>query len=459
MAASPSRALCKTVFFFYREAGVMIANKVSVVLGAQWGDEGKGKLVDILSERVDMVCRCAGGNNAGHTVIVDGKSFDFHLLPSGIVHDSATCVMGNGMVIHLPSLKAELETNMAKGLKNCTARLKISDRAHLVFDAHQTIDGLEEVEKGKESIGTTRKGIGPCYSAKAARFGVRVGDILDNFEDFEVKFRTLISNYQKRYPKLEVDVDKELQTYRELADWVRPMVTDTVALLHEALEQKVPPTILVEGANATMLDLDFGTYPYVTSSSCGVGGVCTGLGLPPSSIGEVYGVVKAYTTRVGDGAFPTEDTGAIGEKLQRIGKEIGVTTGRTRRCGWLDTVVVNYARRINGFTFVALTKLDVLDDFDEIKIGVAYKLRGKLLTSFPADMKELEKVEVEYITMPGWKCAITGVRKANDLPAAAKAYIAKVEELIKCPVKWVGVGPSRDAMVDIRPVSFMGMCQ
>uniref|UniRef100_V9ICX8 Adenylosuccinate synthetase n=1 Tax=Apis cerana TaxID=7461 RepID=V9ICX8_APICE len=293
--------------------------KVTVVLGAQWGDEGKGKVVDMLAMDADVVCRCQGGSNAGHTVVVDGAEFHFHLLPSGIINPRCTSVIGNGVVIHLPGLFEELESNEAKGLKNWRERLIISDRAHIVFDFHQQVDGLQELEKGTQSLGTTKKGIGPTYSSKAARNGLRIGDLLGDFDKFSQKFDTLVTSYQKMFPALKVDVKAELQRYKEYAERIRPLVKETVQYLHQALREG--KKVLVEGANAAMLDIDFGTYPYVTSSNCSIGGVCTGLGLPPSYIGEVVGVVKAYTTRVGDGPFPTELLNATGELLQRRGHE------------------------------------------------------------------------------------------------------------------------------------------
>ncbi|XP_066280649.1 adenylosuccinate synthetase isozyme 1 B-like [Branchiostoma lanceolatum] len=421
-------------------------NKVTVVLGAQWGDEGKGKVVDMLGTDADVVCRCQGGNNAGHTVVVEGTEYDFHLLPSGIINDKAISVIGNGVVIHLPGLFEEAGKNEAKGLIDWQDRLIISDRAHLVFDFHQAVDGLQELEKGGKSLGTTKKGIGPTYSSKAARSGLRVCDLLADFKVFTDRFKMLVMQYERMFPNLKVDVDKELKRYEELKERVRPMVKDVVHFLNTQLEgpQK---KLLVEGANATMLDIDFGTYPYVTSSNCTVGGVLTGLGIPPRCIGEVYGVAKAYTTRVGDGAFPTELNNELGELLQERGHEFGVTTKRKRRCGWLDLVLLKYADMINGFTAIALTKLDILDVFDEIKIGVAYKLDGKKLPNFPANQEILKQVEVEYCTMPGWKTNTENLRSFKDLPENAQKYVRKIEEVLGVPVRWVGVGAARDSII------------
>ncbi|XP_045776285.1 adenylosuccinate synthetase [Maniola jurtina] len=421
-------------------------NKVTVVLGAQWGDEGKGKVVDLLAVNSDIVCRCQGGNNAGHTVVVDGKEFDFHLLPSGIINSKCTSVIGNGVVIHLPGLFEELKKNELKGMEGWQQRLIISDRAHLVFDIHQQVDGLQEAEKGKNSLGTTKKGIGPTYSSKATRNGIRIGDLLGDFNIFEEKFRTLAANYKRMFPALEVAIDSELVRYREYAEKIRPLVRDTVAYLHSEIEHG--KKVLVEGANAAMLDIDFGTYPYVTSSNCSIGGVCTGLGLPPKLIGEVLGVVKAYTTRVGDGPFPTELHDDTGKMLQERGHEVGVTTKRVRRCGWLDLVVVRYTAMVNGYTSLCLTKLDILDTLKEIKVGVAYKSNGKKINYFPSSMPELSNVEVEYVTLPGWACSTEDVRDMANLPAAARDYVKLIEDFLQVPVKYIGVGQGRESIIN-----------
>ncbi|XP_046971417.1 adenylosuccinate synthetase [Vanessa cardui] len=421
-------------------------NKVTVVLGAQWGDEGKGKVVDLLAMNSDIVCRCQGGNNAGHTVVVDGKEFDFHLLPSGIINAKCTSVIGNGVVIHLPGLFEELKKNELKGMEGWQKRLIISDRAHIVFDFHQQVDGLQEAEKGKNSLGTTKKGIGPTYSSKATRNGIRIGDLLGDYSIFEDKFRTLAANYKRMFPSLELDIETELARYGEYATKIRPMVRDTVLYLHT--EIKNGKKVLVEGANAAMLDIDFGTYPYVTSSNCSIGGVCTGLGLPPNLIGDVLGVVKAYTTRVGDGPFPTELHDATGELLQSRGHEVGVTTRRVRRCGWLDLVVVRYTATVNGYTSLCLTKLDILDTLKEIKIGVAYKLNGKKIDYFPSSMSELSNVEVEYITLPGWACSTEDVREMSKLPEAARNYVRTIEDFLEIPVKYIGVGQGRESIIN-----------
>ncbi|XP_059859811.1 adenylosuccinate synthetase isozyme 1 isoform X1 [Delphinus delphis] len=403
-------------------------SRVTVVLGAQWGDEGKGKVVDLLATDADIISRFQGGNNAGHTVVVDGKEYDFHLLPSGIINTKAMSFIGNGVVVHLPGLFEEAEKNEKKGLKDWEKRLILSDRAHLVFDFHQAVDGLQEVQRQAQegkNIGTTRKGIGPAYSSKAARTGLRICDLLSDFDEFSTRFKNLAHQHQSMFPTLEIDVEGQLKRLKGFAERIRPMVRDGVYFMYEALHG-APKKILVEGANAALLDIDFGTYPFVTSSNCTVGGVCTGLGIPPQNIGEVYGVVKAYTTRVGIGAFPTEQINEIGDLLQSRGHEWGVTTGRKRRCGWLDLMTLRYAHMVNGFTALALTKLDILDVLDEIKVGIAYKLSGKRIPYFPANQEILQKVEVEYETLPGWKADTTGARKWEDLPPQAQNYIREM---------------------------------
>uniref|UniRef100_A0A9J7Y1T3 Adenylosuccinate synthetase n=1 Tax=Cyprinus carpio carpio TaxID=630221 RepID=A0A9J7Y1T3_CYPCA len=418
-----------------------VGNKVTVVLGAQWGDEGKGKVVDLLAQDADMVCRCQGGNNAGHTVVVDSVEYDFHLLPSGIINPKVTAFIGNGVVIHLPGLFEEAEKNMRKG-KGWENRLIISDRAHI----GRLMSHLLSVSP--PSLGTTKKGIGPVYSAKAARSGLRICDLLADFQEFSERFKHLASQYKSMYPSLEIDMDGELEKLKTYVDRLKPMVRDGVFFMYKALHGS-SKKILVEGANAALLDIDFGTYPFVTSSNCTVGGVCTGLGMPPQNVGEVYGVVKAYTTRVGIGAFPTEQNNEIGELLQTRGKEVGVTTGRKRRCGWLDLVLIKYAHMINGFTALALTKLDILDVLPEIKVGVAYKVDGEIIQHFPANQEVLHKVEVQYETLPGWKTDTSAVRTFEELPENAQKYIFYIEDHLGVPVKWIGVGKSRESMIQL----------
>ncbi|KAI9340675.1 Adenylosuccinate synthetase [Zopfochytrium polystomum] len=416
---------------------------VTVVLGAQWGDEGKGKLVDVLAQDAEICCRAQGGNNAGHTIVVNGVMFDFHLLPSGLVNPKCVSVIGNGVVVHVPSFFKELGAIEAKGL-DATGRLFVSDRAHLVFDFHQTVDGLKEIELGGSELGTTRKGIGPTYSSKASRGGVRVHHLFDE-DTFRDRYIKCLEGKKKRYGEFPYDPEAELSQYKEYAEKLRPYVIDTIPYIFNAIQEG--KKILVEGANAIMLDIDFGTYPFVTSSNTGVGGVCTGLGIPPARIQKVIGVVKAYTTRVGAGPFPTEQLNEIGEHLQTVGGEVGVTTGRKRRCGWLDLVVLKYSHMINNYTSINLTKLDILDKLPEIKIGVAYVYEGVRYDTFPSDLKRLSQSTVEYETMSGWLTDISKCRKYEDLPLNARNYIERIEAYLGVPVEWIGVGQSRDSMI------------
>ncbi|KIK41418.1 hypothetical protein CY34DRAFT_13050 [Suillus luteus UH-Slu-Lm8-n1] len=422
---------------------------VTVVLGSQWGDEGKGKLVDILSAEFDVCARCAGGNNAGHTIVVPigpekvKTTFAFHLLPSGLVNPTCVGLIGSGVVVHVPSFFNELDALEEQGL-NCSDRIFLSDRAHLVFDFHQIVDGLKEVELGGSSIGTTKKGIGPAYSGKASRSGLRVHHLFDH-DTFAQKFRKIVEGRFKRYGHFEYDTEGEIERYKVLAQRLKPFVVDSVEYIHSALAAR--KKVLVEGANALMLDLDFGTYPYVTSSSTTIGGVCTGLGIPPKAIGHTIGVVKAYTTRVGGGPFPTEQLNHIGVHFQEVGKEYGTTTGRRRRCGWLDLVVMKHSCLINGYDSLNLTKLDVLDEVEDIKIGVKYMIDEKELQYFPADLDVLAKVTVVYVTLPGWKTQISSITSFDDLPDNCKSYVGFIENFLDTPIEWIGVGPGRESML------------
>uniref|UniRef100_A0A8D0GUU9 Adenylosuccinate synthetase n=1 Tax=Sphenodon punctatus TaxID=8508 RepID=A0A8D0GUU9_SPHPU len=401
----------------------------------------------------DLICRCQGGNNAGHTVVVDSIEYDFHLLPSGVLNHSATSFIGNGVVIHLPGLFEEAEKNSKKGpgLDRWELRTVISDRAHIVFNFHQAADGIQEQQRQQQvgkNLGTTKKGIGPVYASKASRTGLRVCDLLADFEEFSKKFKVLAQQYKAMYPALTIDTEAELCQLKVYAEKIQPLVKDGVYFMYQALHGP-PKKILVEGANAALLDIDFGTYPFVTSSNCTVGGVCTGLGIPPQYIGKVYGVVKAYTTRVGVGTFPTEQDNELGELLQSRGREFGVTTGRKRRCGWLDLVLVKYAHMINGFSALALTKLDILDTFEEVKVGVEYLLDGKPIPYVPANHELLSQVTVVYETLPGWRCGTTEARSFGELPAQAQAYIRFIERYLGVPVKWVGVGKFRESIIKL----------
>jgi len=422
------------------------AQVIDVVLGAQWGDEGKGKLVDILSQEYDVCARVAGGSNAGHTIVADGIKYKFHLLPSGILHPKVIGIVGNGVVIHLPSFLTELD-GLAKSGINHDGRVFISDRAHIVFDFHQKVDGALETRLGRNKIGTTKKGIGPAYASKISRNGVRVGD-LANWEYFEQRFRALAEHHLRSYEGLEIDVEQQLAYYKSIAPKILAMTCDTIQLTNQKYNEG--KKILVEGANATMLDIDFGTYPFVTSSNPSVGSVLTGLGVSPKKLGGIYGTVKAYCTRVGEGPFPTELNVLVGEgeHLATVGHEFGTTTGRPRRCGWLDLPQLKYSITINGYTSINLTKLDVLSGLKEIPLGVAYKQNGEYLDTMPACLRNLKDVQVEYEVMPGWDEDISLCRKFEDLPENCKKYVLRIEDIVGVPIRWIGVGPNRLDVID-----------
>jgi adenylosuccinate synthase len=350
--------------------------------------------------------------------------------------------------VHLPGLFAEIEKS-AEAVVGWENRLIISDRAHLVFDMHQMVDGMQESERADNKLGTTKKGIGPTYSTKHWRSGLRVADLIGDFDDFSSKFKTLVNTYSKQFPSLKVDVEKELDIYKNYATKLKSLgiVTDTVSYLRHALQSVPAKNILIEGANGALLDIDFGTYPFVTSSNCSVGGALTGLGIPPRCLGEIIGIVKAYQTRVGDGPFPTELTDEIGEELRKIGREYGVTTGRPRRCGWLDLVLLKYTNDINGYTSLALTKIDIMDTFKEIKIAVGYKLDGKEIDYMPANLKDFGRVEVIYEILPGWMSDTSKIRQFADLPENARFYVEKIEEIVGVHIRWIGIGQDRKALI------------
>lgn len=427
--------------------------QVCVVLGSQWGDEGKGKLVDVLAGGVDIVARFNGGANAGHTIEVDGRKFAFHLLPCGILHKHCLNVIGNGVVAHLPTLFDELD---ALGDPSALSRLAISTRAHVLLDSHRKIDGMLEDEKsvaksGSGALGTTKRGIGPCYASKANRNGLRMCDVASSDDKLVARLGELCAFQARHYagvsawPLATDDPElNALRTYREKLV-AAGCIRDTVTLVCEALA--AGKKLLAEGANAALLDPDFGTYPYVTSSNTTVGGVCTGLGVPPRQIECVLGVVKAYTTRVGSGPFPTEldlNQGP-GEHLSTVGHEYGTTTGRKRRCGWLDTALLRYSNAINGYDAICLTKLDVLTGMAKIKIGTEYLVDGRPLPSvhMPASLDDLAKVSVTYVELDGWNDDISKCTNFYQLPQQAQAYIRAVERYSGLTVSWVGVGPGR----------------
>lgn len=453
---------------------------VTLVLGSQWGDEGKGKLVDILATSASMVCRAAGGNNAGHTIVANGVTYDFHILPSGLINPSCKInLIGAGCVVHIPSFFKELKALEEKGLQGVRDRILISDRAHVCFDLHGVVDGVAEdkykdIEGGKDVIGTTRKGIGPCYSDKVARRGVTFWMLVNEEQRWEKRLRELEANYRKLYGDAALqgyDIEQEIEKLKSFRAELQQYVVDQTPLLAQAVGNKGlaaaqvngnsshSPNILIEGANALILDVDHGTYPYVTSSNTGLGGVFTGLaGLSPQSLSApgsaIIGVVKAYTTRVGAGPFPTELDAALspvdaeyGERLQRIGREFGVTTGRKRRCGWFDIVLVKYSAAVNCYTQLNLTKLDVLDDFEEIRVATAYKVGEQRLVSFPADLDAMDKVEIEYKTFKGWQTQTTGCKSFEELPVQAREYVEYIEREVGIPITWIGTGPARESMI------------
>ena len=428
-----------------RHFGTCITGKhsqVCTVVGAQWGDEGKGKLVDILAKDYDIVGRFNGGANAGHTVIVGNHKFGFHLLPCGVLYPRTQNILGNGVVMHFPTLFEEIEQVEKAGIQ-CRDRILISDRAHIVTSLQIEADGAQEKSMAHRGLGTTKRGIGPTYSSKMMRLGLRVGD-LHYWDTFRDKYNALADFFTKAYD-IKVDRAHELEQFSRLREQVTPMIVDSVHYVNEAIAHG--KKILTEGANALMLDIDYGTYPYVTSSSTGVAGACTGLGIPPSKIQTVIGIVKAYTTRVGAGPFPTEIVGGVGEHLQTKGKEVGVTTGRKRRCGWLDLVVVKYTHMINNYSSINITKLDIMDELEEVMIGVRYTVDGVTLKSMPASLEMLSKVVVEYEKMPGWKTDTSKCTHWKDLPPQAKKYLDRIAAIVGVPVTWVGTGPRRENML------------
>ena len=414
----------------------------TILIGAQWGDEGKGKIIDVLTERADWVVRAQGGNNAGHTVEVGEERFILHLVPSGILHDGKRCVIGNGVVLDPIALVEEINGVIARGF-TVEGRLFISDRAHVVFPYHRMLDAQGEARKAKgEQIGTTQRGIGPTYGDKAARFGLRMADLID--PGFPELLRARIEEKNRALSALgapTVEFAEVLATTQEALIVLRPLVCDTIPLLHAAV--LAGENILFEGAQGIMLDIDFGTYPFVTSSNSSSGGAATGSGVPPNRMDRVLGVLKAYTTRVGEGPFPTELFDADGEELRRVGREFGATTGRPRRCGWFDAVVAHHAVMTCGVDEWALTKLDVLDGFETLKICTAYELDGQQVEHIPANVRRLARCTPIYEEMPGWKTSTKGITRYEDLPAAAQRYIARLEEVSGAPVAILSLGPRR----------------
>jgi adenylosuccinate synthase len=410
-----------------------------VVLGAQWGDEGKGKIVDLLTPNFSIVARYQGGHNAGHTVFVNGTKFILRLIPSGILHRGIICVIGNGVVIDPSALFAEIDELTRNGI-DVGDRIVISDKAHLILPYHRDLDLLSEARRGERKIGTTSRGIGPAYEDKIARRGIRAGDLNDP-KGLEQNIRDNVTARNRLVQDNTMDWKPVYDGLLRHAERMRPMIRDASAMLDAATKAGTP--ILFEGAQGTLLDIDHGTYPYVTSSNASVGGVCTGLGLPPRAIGGVLGVVKAYTTRVGEGPLPTELTGEMGNRLRESGNEYGAVTGRPRRCGWYDAVAVRYACRINGLDGLALTKLDVLDGLERIEICTAYRSNGRTLTEFPSDVRHLVECEPVYESMPGWSAPTAGIRSFERLPEAARKYIHRLEEVSGVRAAIVSTGSER----------------
>jgi adenylosuccinate synthase len=424
-----------------------------VVVGAQWGDEGKAKITDLLAEEADVVVRCQGGCNAGHTVQHQGEVFKFHLIPSGLLYPHKLCMVGPGTVIDPSVLLREIEEMQQKGYS--TDNLKVSTRAHLTLPDHIAQDKAQENALAQKKIGTTGRGIGPTYMDKVGRLGVRMGDLYDPPELLRERLThiaqtkaPLLEHCVDPTPKqVEARVESWFQFCQDFAARLKPYVTDTVSLLHEEVAKE--RNILFEGAQGTLLDVDYGTYPFVTSSNATAGGACTGSGLGPTHIDRVIGVMKAYTTRVGEGPFPTELKDEIGQHLVDVGQEYGTTTGRLRRCGWFDAVIGKYSVQVNGLDGLALTKLDVLDDLKEIKVCVAYRNRetGETFTHFPSQIHALSQVEPVYETMPGWQSSVKDIRQYEALPAEAKQYLARLETLLGCRISIISVGPDREQTI------------
>ena len=410
------------------------------VLGAQWGDEGKGKIVDLLTPNFSIVARYQGGHNAGHTVFVSGRKFILRLIPSGILHAGVTCVIGNGVVVDPQALFAEVD-ELAKAGVDAGNRIVISDKAHLILPYHRDLDLLAEARRGERKIGTTSRGIGPAYEDKIARRGIRVGDLADPVA-LEQDVRDNVTARNRLVHDSTMEWRPVLEQLLKYADRLRPWVGDVSLLLAQAMREG--KAILFEGAQGTMLDIDHGTYPYVTSSNASIGGVCTGLGVGPRAINGVLGVVKAYTTRVGEGPLPTELSGEMGHRLRESGHEYGAVTGRPRRCGWYDAVAVRYGVRINGLDALALTKLDVLDGLERIEICTSYRCDGRTLTEFPSDLAQLARCEPVYETMPGWSTPARGVRDFDALPEAARRYIARLESVSGVPAAIISTGSERN---------------
>ena len=421
-----------------------------VIVGTQWGDEGKGKIVDFLTEKADVVARYQGGNNAGHTVVIKNEKYILHLIPSGVLHKNKKCIIGNGVVIDPAALIEEMDGLKKRGI-NINKNLLISKNANVIMPYHIALDKGNENRKGNKKIGTTGRGIGPSYTDKIARFGIRMMDLLSP-EVFKEKLKTnlsaanfLLENLYKTAPLSEKEIYKQ---YMKYAERLAPYIADTDLIINKEITSG--KKLLFEGAQGTLLDIDHGTYPFVTSSNTIAGGACTGLGVGPTKIKKVLGVVKAYTTRVGEGPFPTELKDSLGEALRQKGGEFGATTGRPRRCGWLDILILKHAIRINGLTGLAITKLDILDGFDKLKICVGYKYKGKRYTEFPKEIDVLNNCTPVYETVEGWKESTLGIKDFNRLPANAKKYIRTIEKMLDIKVHIISTGQKRDEIIVLK---------
>jgi len=418
----------------------------TVVVGSQWGDEGKGKIVDVLAEEVDVVARYQGGANAGHTVHVGDEEFVLHQIPSGILHPGRTCLLGNGVVVDPFQLFEEVDALVERGI-DVEGRIGVSGRAHLLLPHHKRLDRAAEDRRGDARIGTTGRGIGPAYEDKVARRGMRIAD-LSSLERAEARVRAAVERANTLLGDDPLDVSSTVEEVLALRERILSLAVDTGRVIDEALRSG--KRVLLEGAQGALLDVDHGTYPFVTSSSTTAGGATVGVGIGPTAIDAVIGVVKAYTTRVGEGPLPTEHESPLQEQFRELGGEFGATTGRPRRCGWFDAVVVRYAARVNGLTSLAVTKMDVLDTLPEIRVATGYDIDGQITDQFPADMDALWAARPVYETLPGWQASSTGARSLDDLPDGARRYLARIEELTGVPVDWVSVGTRRDQIVDVR---------
>ncbi|MDT8718662.1 adenylosuccinate synthase [Clostridium sp. 19966] len=419
-----------------------------IVLGAQWGDEGKGKMTDFLAEGADVVVRFQGGNNAGHTVAVEDKKYKLHLIPSGILYNNKVNIIGNGVVIDPNAFFEEIEYLKGMGVKVTPENLIVSDRAQVIMPYHKTLDKLKEKSRGKNDIGTTGKGIGPCYTDKVERSGIRICDLI-NKAVFEEKLRLNLKEKNAYITEVlggeALDFDAVYSEYVSLAEKIKPFVKDTSVEVYDAIKAK--KDVLFEGAQGMLLDIDYGTYPYVTSSNTVAGGVCTGAGVGPTMIDSAVGIVKAYTTRVGKGPFPTELLDSTGDWIREKGNEFGVTTGRARRCGWLDLVILKTSTRVNGLTSFAVTKIDTLAGLDKIKVCVGYKFEGKVIDYFPASLEDLAKCEPIYEEFDGWDDSVAEARSYEELPENAKKYLRRIEEFTSTKIAIVSVGPRRDQTI------------